>query len=133
MYELDTFTVPPELAPPERRRLVAIHRAVLDQLGRTAVTLGAARPLSATVDEFAYQSFDVQATNYLFRIVGARYGHGSIVLTANTGFQHWKNLFPTESTAVATVDRLVDQATILRFTGKSLRDPKEIVGAPLDE
>jgi len=32
----------------------------------------------------------------------------------------------------ATVDRLVDDATILRFTGKSGRDPREIVGAPLD-
>jgi hypothetical protein len=50
-----------------------------------------------------------------------------------TGFAHWKNLFPTESTAVATVDRLVDRATILRFTGRSMRDPKEIVGAALDE
>jgi DNA replication protein DnaC len=91
------------------------------------------KPQLLLLDEFAYESFDVQATNYLFRIVGARYGSGSIVLTANTGFQHWKNLFPTESTAVATVDRLVDRATILRFTGKSLRAPKETVGAPLDE
>jgi DNA replication protein DnaC len=91
------------------------------------------KPSLLLVDEFGYQSFDVQATNYLFRVVGARYGQGSTVLTANTGFQHWKDLFPTESTAVATVDRLVDRATILRFTGKSFRDPKEIVGAPLDE
>jgi DNA replication protein DnaC len=91
------------------------------------------KPTLLLIDEFAYQTFDLQATNYLFRLVGARYGHGSIVLTANTGFQHWKNLFPTESTAVATVDRLVDRATILRFTGKSCRNPKEIVGAPLDD
>jgi len=34
---------------------------------------------------------------------------------------------------VATVDRLVDRATILRFTGKSYRQPKEISGAPLDD
>lgn len=38
-----------------------------------------------------------------------------------------------EETAVATVDRLVDRDTILRFTGKSLRDPLVITGAPLDE
>jgi DNA replication protein DnaC len=85
------------------------------------------------LDEFAYEPLGVDATNYLFRVVGARHGQGSIVLTANTGFQHWKNLFPSESAAVATVDRLVDRATILRFTGKSFRQPREICGAPLED
>jgi DNA replication protein DnaC len=55
------------------------------------------------------------------------------VLTANTGFSNWKNLFPSEATAVATADRLVDSATILRFTGKSYRNPREISGAPLED
>ena len=47
------------------------------------------------------------------RVVSARHQNGSIVLTANTGFRRWKNFFPSEATAVATVDRLVDDATIL--------------------
>ena len=64
--------------------------------------------------------------------MSARYGQGSIILTANTGFSHWKNLFASESQAIATVDRLVDRATILRFTGKTCRNPLEISGAPLD-
>jgi DNA replication protein DnaC len=85
------------------------------------------------LDEFAYEPFDLKATTYLFRVVSARHGQGSIVLTANTGFSHWKTLFPSEAIAVATVDRLVDRATILRFTGESCRNPKEVVGAPLDE
>ena len=51
----------------------------------------------------------------------------------NAGFTHWKNLFPSESSAIATVDRLVDRATILRFIGKSFRDPEEVVGAPLED
>jgi DNA replication protein DnaC len=91
------------------------------------------KPQLLVIDEFAYQSFDISATNYLFRVVGARHGQGSIILTANSGFQHWKNLFPSESAAVASVDRLVDRATILRFSGKSCREPKEIIGAPLDD
>ena len=90
-------------------------------------------PQVLLLDEFGYEPFDLAATNYLFRIVAARHGLGSIVLTANTGFQHWKRLFPSESAAVATVDRLVDRATILRFTGKSNRKPREISGAPLDD
>ncbi len=90
------------------------------------------KPQLLLVDEFGYEPFTSEATNYLFRLVSARHRQGSIVLTANTGFSKWKSLFPSEATAVATVDRLVDNATILRFTGKSFRQPHTIVGAPLE-
>lgn len=91
------------------------------------------KPQLLLLDEFAYEPFDLKATTYLFRVVSARHGQGSIVLTANTGFTHWKTLFPSEPMAVATVDRLVDRATILRFTGQTCRNPKEVVGAPLED
>ncbi len=90
------------------------------------------KPAVLLLDEFGYEPFDSAATSYLFRLVSARHCHGSIILTANTGFSQWKNLFPSEAQAVATVDRLVDRATILRFTGKTKREPVEISGAPLD-
>jgi len=90
------------------------------------------KPQLILVDEFGYEPFTSEATNYLFRLVSARHRQGSIVLTSNTGFSKWRSLFPSEATAVATVDRLVDCATILRFTGKSFRQPHEIVGAPLE-
>lgn len=53
------------------------------------------------------------------------------MITANTGFSKWNTLFPSELHAAAAVDRLVDDATILRFTGRSFRQPREIVGAEL--
>jgi DNA replication protein DnaC len=90
------------------------------------------KPAVLLLDEFGYEPFDSAATGYLFRLVSARHGQGSIILTANTGFSQWKNMFPSEAQAIATVDRLVDRATILRFTGKTKRDPLEISGAPLD-
>ena len=90
------------------------------------------KPQLLLVDEFGYEPFSSEATNYLFRLVSARHRQGSIVLTANTGFSKWRSLFPSEATAVATVDRLVDNATILRFTGKSFRQPRDIVGASLE-
>lgn len=92
-----------------------------------------AKPDVLLLDEFGYEPFTAKATNYLFRLVSARHKTGSIILTANTGFTTWKKLFPSEATAVATADRLVDDATILRFTGKSSREPREIVGAPLED
>ena len=91
------------------------------------------KPHVLLIDEFGYEPFDSAATKSLFRLVSARHGQGSIVLTANTGFTQWKNLFPSEAEAVATVDRLVDHATILRFTGRSFRTPAQISGAPLED
>lgn len=91
------------------------------------------KPDVLLLDEFAYEPIGADATKYLFRLIGARHRQGAIVLTTNTGFEHWKKLFPSESAAVATVDRLVDGATILRFTGKSCRQPREICGAPLED
>lgn len=84
------------------------------------------------IDEFGYQDFDSVATGLLFRLVSARHNQAATLLAANTGFTNWKRFFPSEAQAVATVDRLVDRATILRFTGKSFRAPQEIHGAELD-
>lgn len=84
-------------------------------------------------DEFGYDPFDSNATKYLFRLVSSRHRQRPILLAANTGFRGWKRFFPSEAQAVATVDRLIDNATILRFTGKSWRTPKEIVGASSDD
>lgn len=86
------------------------------------------KPSVLYCDEFGYEPFDAEATKYLFRLVSARHGRASILLAANTGFKSWKNFFPSEAQAVATVDRLIDDATILRFTGKSFRKPKEVLG-----
>jgi DNA replication protein DnaC len=80
------------------------------------------------LDEFGYDPFDSNATKHLFRLVSARHRKRSILLAANTGFNNWSSFFPSEAQAVATVDRLIDQATILRFTGKSFRKPKNILG-----
>lgn len=90
------------------------------------------KPAVLICDEFAYESFDTSATKFLFRLVSARYKTGSIIITANTGFKSWKNLFPSEAAAVATVDRLIDAATILRFTGEGYRTPKEIHGDAIE-
>ena len=77
------------------------------------------------IDEFAYEPFDTRATNHLFRLVSARHGLAPTLIAANTGFSKWKNVFPSEAQAVATVDRLIDNATILHFSGKSFRKPKD--------
>jgi DNA replication protein DnaC len=91
------------------------------------------KPALLVADEFGYESFDKTTSTYLFRLISERHGKGSIILTANTGFTKWTNFFPSEAQAVATVDRLLDRATILRFSGKTCRQPRDIHGAPLEE
>lgn len=90
------------------------------------------KPQLLVLDSFGYEPFDSPATTYLFRLVCARHRQGSIIITANTSFSQWKKLFPSEAQTVAIADRLIDQATVLRFTGKTCRTPREVTGAPLD-
>lgn len=91
------------------------------------------KPQLLCIDEWAYEPVGMDATKDLFRLVSARHRQGSIILAANTGFTNWGKLFPGEAAAVATVDRLIDDATVLRFTGKGCRAPRDIVGAPLED
>lgn len=91
------------------------------------------KPSLLLCDEFGYEPFTPESTNHLWRVVKARHRQGSIILTANTGFTKWQTLFPTQANAVAAADRLVDAATILRFSGTTWRNPKEITGAPLED
>jgi DNA replication protein DnaC len=91
------------------------------------------KPSLLVADELGYEGLDSRHANYLYRVVSTRHGQGSLVITANIGFSKWSSFFPSDSQAVPTVDRLLDRATILRFTGKSFRNPADIHGAPLDE
>ena len=69
------------------------------------------KPALLLLDEFAYQPFSSEATNYLFRVVSARHRQASTVLTANTGFSNWKNLFPSEATGTEARKRRAESAT----------------------
>jgi len=55
------------------------------------------KPAVLLVDEFGYEPFTSEATNYLFRLVSARHRQGSIVLTANTLCSALHKVFNAES------------------------------------
>lgn len=85
------------------------------------------------LEEFGYATFGVDESGHLFRLVAARHeARLSTLLAANTGFTNWRRFFPNEAQSVATVDRLIDRATILRFTGKPCRRPQDVHGADPD-
>jgi DNA replication protein DnaC len=74
-----------------------------------------------------------EAANELFRMVCARYRERSTIVVTNLPFKKWGEFLPSPAQAVAIVERLIDQATILRFSGKPFREPRDIYGAPLDD
>lgn len=90
------------------------------------------RPDLLVLDDAGFSSLGKEATNELFRVVSARYRERSTVVVTNLPFKQWGEFLPSPAQAVAIADRLVDQATILRFTGKPFRKPRDIFGAPLD-
>jgi hypothetical protein len=52
--------------------------------------------------------------------------------TSTPSFKQWGESLPAPAEAVAIADRLVDDATILRFSGTPYRQPRDVHGAPLD-
>ena len=51
---------------------------------------------------------------------------------SNLPFKQWAEFLPSPAQAVAIADRLVDDATILRFSGQSYRHARDVYGAPLE-
>jgi len=84
------------------------------------------------VDELGYLTLEEEKASNLFRLVSARHPTRSMIVTSNTGFHNWGRFFPNEAQAMATADRLLDRASVLRFTGKTCREPKEILGAAIE-
>jgi len=85
------------------------------------------------LDDAGFSSVDRDAANELFRVVCARHRQRSMVVVTNLSFKKWGEFLPSPAQAVAIADRLIDQATILRFSGKPFREPRDIFGAPLDD
>lgn len=85
------------------------------------------------LDELLYQPLDTRMADYLFRLISARHPTRATIVTALSGVKNWARSFPSEAQACATIDRLLDRATVLRFRGPSSRPPREVIGGDEDE
>jgi len=85
------------------------------------------------LDDAGFGDLGKHATSELFRLVCARYQQKSTIVVTNLAFKKWGEFIPSAAQAVAIADRLIDNATILRFSGKPYRNPHDIHGAPLDD
>src|SRR5436190_3609384 len=78
-------------------------------------------PSVLVLAEVGYTKLSPGQAHHFFELVTARYEHGSILLTSNTGFSDWGNLLGNEVLATALLDRLLHHAEVLPINGRSYR------------
>jgi len=79
------------------------------------------------LDDFGYVKRDQFETGVLFELISERYERRSIILTCNQPFGEWDDIFQDKTMAVAAIDRLVHNATILQLKGASFRSQRAVV------
>jgi len=72
-------------------------------------------------DDLAYVTKDQAETSVLFELIGTRYEHRSMLVTANQPFGEWNKVFPDQAMTLAAVDLLVHHATVLEMNVESYR------------
>jgi DNA replication protein DnaC len=89
-------------------------------------------PSVLIIDEVGYTRLTPGQAHHFFELVTARYEHGSILLTSNTGFSDWGSLLGDEILATALLDRLLHHAEVISINGPSYRmkDRRLALGAP---
>jgi DNA replication protein DnaC len=112
--------------------LQALHAARADGTDRK-VFRRVTGPDLLILDDAGFAELSRDAANELFRVVCARTRVRSTVIVTNLPFKQWAEFLPSPAQAVAIADRLVDDATILRFSGQPYRQPRDVHGAPLDD
>lgn len=73
------------------------------------------------LDDFGYVHRDNHETSVLFELISERYERKSIVITCNQAFDEWDKIFEDKVMAVAAIDRLVHNATIMEMNVESYR------------
>lgn len=86
-----------------------------------------ARPRVLAIDELAYLSYDNRHADLLYEVVSRRYLKKPTLITTNKPFAEWNEVFPSATSVVTLVDRLVHRAEIVAIDGESfrLREAKE--------
>ena len=73
------------------------------------------------LDDFGYVQRDELETSVLFELICERYERKSMLITCNQPFKEWEHIFLNKQMAVAAIDRLVHNASIVEIEGESYR------------
>jgi DNA replication protein DnaC len=73
------------------------------------------------LDDIGYARRDTHETDVLFELISERYERKSMIVTCNQPFGEWDSIFQDKAMAVAAIDRLVHNSTILQINAESYR------------
>lgn len=78
------------------------------------------------IDDFGLVSASGKLYRQLLEIIDDRHGSGATLITSQFPVAQWHEVIGDPTVADALLDRLVHNAYRFEFTGKSLRDPKNL-------
>lgn len=73
------------------------------------------------IDELGYMPIDQDAANLFFQLIARRYEKHCTIITTNTPFSRWGEIFGSPTLANAVLDRLLHHSQIISIKGPSYR------------
>ena len=79
------------------------------------------KPDLLIIDEIGQVTFGNRHADLLFAVINRRYLKRSTIITTNTPFGQWGDLFPNATCVVTLVDRLLHRSEVVNISGTSFR------------
>lgn len=73
------------------------------------------------IDELGYQKMDVESANLIFNLISKRYEKTSTIITTNSPFSKWADIFQEPVLTNALLDRLLHHCHVININGPSYR------------
>lgn len=73
------------------------------------------------IDELGYQKMDTASANLFFNLIAKRYEKSSTIITTNSPFSKWSDIFQEPVLTNALLDRLLHHCSVLNINGPSYR------------
>ena len=73
------------------------------------------------IDELGYQKMDVDSANLFFNLIAKRYERLSTIITTNSPFSKWSDIFQEPVLTNALLDRLLHHCSVININGPSYR------------
>lgn len=78
------------------------------------------------IDEIGYLPIDLDASNLFFQLIAKRYEKHCTIVTTNSNFSKWPDIFGSPTIANAILDRLLHHSHIVSIKGPSYRIQSKI-------
>lgn len=78
------------------------------------------------IDEIGYLPIDIDAANLFFQLISKRYEKHCTIITTNTNFSKWSDIFGNSVIANAILDRLLHHSHIIAVKGPSYRTKSKL-------